>query len=172
MSSQPRLKLPTAATTAIFRRIERQLRNDKALGRVVNSWTTWEGCPSDRVPNATGSAPLITLTPQAEAENWWAPSTQKGTLLVRVDMLVTGTCVDDVLNLWWAIQRACYPSDSTERLGFQGDLQAAGAHTGLIRFSQPAFDSDPAAGEDGQFLARGELAVEFRFDHNPTLPGY
>jgi hypothetical protein len=111
--------------------------------------------------------PWIRLTPKLGPENWWAQSTQKGPLLIEAEIVVKGTCVDDLLGLWWAIQRAIYPVDVAQRNAFQARLNQAGAWPGTIAFSPPSL----TGGSEGHLEGAGTLTLEYRFDVNPTAPG-
>jgi hypothetical protein len=61
------------------------------------------------------------------------------------------------MNLWWAIEKALYPSDFTAKSANISALQAAGAYTGLAEFTQPAFDDSPS---DKFFAAYGQIKID------------
>jgi hypothetical protein len=171
MPTNPLLKqLPTDATTTLFRALERVLRSDPVLKATVKTWRTYEGRPEDVQPPASTGLPWVRLTPRLGADDWWASSTMVGRLYLDAEIVIEGTCADDLLNLWGAVERAVYPNDAAARLAIQARLRAEGkAHTGLVGFSRPQFAADPEA---NQIEARAWLAVEYRFDTNPTAPGF
>lgn len=157
------LKLPEDVTTTLFRLIETQLRTDPILGSVVRTWQTWEGVPGDKQPPAIGMAPWVSLTPQPTQERWFSPETQEGTLNIRIDVLVRGTCIDDVMNLWGAIRAALSPyARGSDGVCFNTRLMSAGAHKGLVEMNQPLFDPSPDAGQDASFRPSGLVSVEYR----------
>lgn len=160
-------KLPynDSPRTLVFRAIDDILRADRNLQRSlsrVGAFRSWRGGPEDKQDFAQTQAPAVRITMAPGPESWWYPGATKGDLIVRIEMLVAGLCADDVENLFWAIQRALVPTDQAEALAIHRKLVAAGATTGLVLFEQPAFDSDPSAGSDGQFRAFGHLKVEVK----------
>jgi hypothetical protein len=169
LAVNPKLSLPTCPPVALFRLIEHKLRNDPTMKRVVKTWRTWEGGPDDENPPAIASTPYIHLTPTAGDEKWWAASTLLGTLRIDIDIEVEGTCVDDMLNLWFALQRALYSADQAARLALQVKLQKGGAHSGLIAFNTPTF---VGSGNKATMKATAAVSLEYRFDVNPTTPGF
>ncbi|MGO9599941.1 MAG: hypothetical protein ACLP7Q_18280, partial [Isosphaeraceae bacterium] len=63
---------------------------------------------------------------------------------------------DDLTNFWWMLTRCFYTSDGGNQANVR-TLVAAGARSGLVFFSQPAFDPSP----DGVFFAgQGQLKIE------------
>ena len=160
-----KLPLNDSPRTSVFRCIDDILRADPNLQRFFSkpgAFRSWRGETTDKSDFAQTTAPAIRLTPVPEGEEYWYPGQQKGSLTVRIELLVTGLCVDDVENLFYSIQRALVPSENTARLAMELRLKQAGAMLGQIHFTQPATDSDPAAGADGQFRAVGTLKTEVR----------
>ncbi len=160
-----KLPLNDSPRTSVFRCIDDILRADPDLQRFFSkpgAFRSWRGLPDDKLDFAISQGTAIRITPVPESEEYWYPGQQKGQLSVRIELLVTGLCVDDVENLFYAIQRALVPNDNTARLAMELKLKQAGAMLGQILFTQPATDSDPAAGSDGQFRAVGLLKTEVR----------
>lgn len=171
MAAEPKLRnLPPAYPTLLFRDVERQLRADPTCAAVVKTWRTWEGKPADKTPFSVEQAPWVRITPRMGPEEWWAASTMSGWQFSECEVAVEGTCLDDLLNLWGALQRACYPADATARNNFAARLRTDGAKTGLVKFSFPSVTNNPPA--EGFTLGSGWVAVEYRFDTNPTAPGF
>jgi hypothetical protein len=75
---------------------------------------------------------------------------------------VKGLRIDDVENLWFAIERVLVPREQAALLNVHVKLKAAGAMTGIIFFTDPAHDSNPSAGDAGQFRPIGRLKLEVR----------
>lgn len=167
MATGPKLDLNTSPRTAVFRKIVGWVRNDPTIKRIVRptSIRAWDGLPQDGEPFAVGIAPCLRFTPANAAETFWSPGSTRGPLFINVEMLVEGTCVDDVLNLWWAVERAIYPQAQSSTNANVTALQQAGGYDGLSLFSMPAFDPDP---ENLYFSAMGQIKVEI---NNVLLAG-
>jgi hypothetical protein len=165
------LKTPTSVWTAVFRRIIQQLKNDTAIKRVVglDHLRSWEGVPADKsefVP--TSNAPVVRLTPQPRNVDWYSPDMQSGELWVQVELAVQTLCIDDVADLWDIVVNAIRPGALNATGGpFVQDLVAAGAETGEIVFSDPAFDPQPQASDDGFFFAAGHFRLRLLRSVNP-----
>lgn len=162
--TQKSLDLDDGPRVRVFRALEQVLRNDPTLRRVIGpkSWRTYNGTPADKQPFGATSAPAIVLYPVPGPEGFWSPDAMVGDLHVRVELTVRGTCVDDADNLYWAIERAIYPQDQASKLAVNAALKAAGAHTGIVLFTMPAFDPRADAASDGLLQASGELKVQIR----------
>jgi hypothetical protein len=161
----PKLKLPAWPPTSVFRAIVGKLKRDPTLQRLIpaSSWLTWDGDPQAARP-IPKTSPAIRLTPTCGPNVWWSPETQRGPLLIAVELSVSTTCVDDIMNLWGAIVRAIYTGDVPTDAAFSVALQQAGAHTGMISFSLPAFDPSPETDGDGCFHAIGQIKIEVRIN--------
>jgi hypothetical protein len=163
MTTNPKLRLPVAPETAIFRLVDRMLRADETLFRVVKTWRSYQGGPDDRTDLAEGHCPFVRLsTRNGGGERFFSPSGTEGQIEIVVELGASGSCLDDIHNLWGAVKRALFPTDATARLAFQSRLRDAGARTGLIEVAQSAFD--PTPGTDGVMYARGVLSCTYRFD--------
>lgn len=152
--------LPDSPRTKVFRAMVQILKASPTLGSVIKpgALRSWAGDSHDTIEFSWSLAPAIRLTPANGPEQFWSPNAMLGDLLVNCEMLVAGTCVDDVANLWWAIEKAFYPA-SDGGMANAATLQAAGAHSGLVLFSQPAYDPEPA---DKFFAAMGQLKIAVR----------
>jgi hypothetical protein len=159
------LKTPTSVWTAVFRRIIQQLKNDPAIKRVVglDHLRSWEGVPADKSEFAPSSnAPVVRLTPQPRNVDWYSPDMQSGELWVQVELAVQTLCIDDVADLWDIVVAALQPAGPavpTSGNSFAQDLVTLGAETGEIVFSDPAFDPQPQASDDGFFFAGGHFRL-------------
>ncbi len=150
-------QLPTSPRTKVFRAIDNILRRDPVLSSVIrpSSFRSWNGSTHDAAEFSFSMCPAIRLTPSNGPEDWKFPDALVGWLMIKVEMLIPGTDADDELNLWWAIERAIYPDGRT--LDNVLALQQLGAYDGLVAFSQPAFDPQPA---DRFFAAVGEMRIQ------------
>lgn len=172
-----KLALPDSPRTAVFRLIEKTLRKDPTLHRVLSKdsqWKTWDGSPANKLPFGKTPSPTIRLTPAAGADEWYSPSAIFEPLIVHVELEVEGLNVDDMANLWWAIVRALYPPNPlalspSPAQAFMNALQGAGASTGMIDFTQPAFArvEEDEGGDDGRLYAHAQLKVELNLGINP-----
>jgi hypothetical protein len=159
MPAGPLLDLNTAPMTAVYRKVVQFIRNDATIGRVVRptSIRAWDGLPQDSADFSIAIAPAIRLTPTSGPDAWWSPGSMRGALFVDVEMLLMGSCVDDPMNLWWAICRAIYPAPQSQTNANVQALLAAGAYDGLATFTQPAFDPAP---KDNFFAATGQIRID------------
>lgn len=156
--SRPTLDLNTAPRTSVYRKVVQLIRNDATIKRIVRptSIRAWDGLPSDGEPFTPEIAPALRFTPINGPDAFWSPGSMKGDLLINVEMMVAGTCVDDVFNLWFAACRALYPALQSSTNANVQALMAAGAYDGLAVFSSPAFDPDP---KDNYFYAQGQIRI-------------
>ena len=159
------LDLPTSPRVAVFRAMETIVRNDPTMQRILkpHAFRTWAGSQNDAKQFNIELAPALRWTPQNTAEEFSTPDTMRGWLLINAEILIRGNCSDDLLNFWFAMERAFYPSTLTGRNANVLTLQNAGARSGLVLFSQPAFDPDP----DGVFFAgAGQIKIEIQLPLN------
>jgi hypothetical protein len=153
------LKTNQSAWTKVFRRIVRQLEQDADVRRVVGvqNIRSWKGEPGDKAPfEPSSSAPVVRLTPMPRGVDWYSEDAQAGDLTVAVEIAVQSLCIDDVTDLWDLLVAAL----SAAHDPFTRDLVAAGAETGQVVFSDPAFDPQPAAKPEGQFFAAGSFRLK------------
>jgi hypothetical protein len=165
LATNKSLDLEDGPRTRVFRQLEQILRNDPTLRRVIGkSWKTYSGEPSDAQPFPMGACPWIIMSRVPGPEAFWTPEAMTGDLSILLSIGVRGFCEDDPDNLYCAIQRAIYPPTQSAKLANVQLLQAAGAHTGLATFTQPAFDPRSLDGQacDGMIIARGRLSITVR----------
>lgn len=164
------LELDASPRTRVFRTIDAILRRDATLKRLFGkkgSYRSWTGDPGDAKPMAVELAPAVRITPAGLGEDqWYSPDSQTGDLVVDVELMIRGTNADDLMNAWWAIQRAIYPEDQAARLQLANDVQGAGSFSGMITFLDPAFDRQ-AAENAGYFHALGRMKVDVLEALNP-----
>jgi hypothetical protein len=152
------LNLPTSPRTRVFRKIDTILRNDPLLSPVISggSFLSWQGNACDDASFATSMAPAMRITPMNGPEVWKYPDSFVGWLFINCEILVSGYDYDDVFDLWWAVEKALYPSDLPTKLALIKSLQDVGAETGLAEFSQPAFDPKP---ESNYLHCAGQIKI-------------
>lgn len=161
------LNLPASPRTLCFQALADTIRKDPVIRSVVaeKSLLFVDGDPRDRAELVIGQAPAMRFTIATGADEWWQPESFKGPLSVNVEMLVKGACQLDVQNLWWALVRAFYPKDQDAKFAIQKRLKAAGAETGQVRFTQPAYAPQQLP-EDGGFRAMGQMQLMIRLPLN------
>jgi len=159
------LDLPQSPRDAVFRAMETIVRSNATFQRVVKpiSFRTWQGNPEDAKEFTFEYAPAIRWTPMNTGEEFRTPDTMAGDLLINCEVLIKGTNCSDLTNFWWMLTRCFYPSTLSQRNANIQALQAAGARSGLVLFSQPAFDPGP----DGVFFAgQGQIKIEIQSQLN------
>ena len=162
--TSPKLKIPTAPETAVFRAILGQLQRDPTLSRVFapDSWHTFAGdTRSKRPPSHQG--PEIWLWPSGGPSVWWTEGSQITPMYIQVEYTIPTLCIDDVMNIWHIIRKALYSGTPVVDIPFYQLLIQAGAITGLTSFSLGGFDMAPdEAGE--LYNARGQMRIDIRID--------
>jgi hypothetical protein len=103
---QPKLGLKSQYRAVAFRAIESILRTDPVLTTLPITWRSREGFPDDYPILAPDLFPMIALSPMPVASTLRDEMTTRITFKVAVEVFVQGTCVDDILNLWEAIEDA------------------------------------------------------------------
>lgn len=161
------LDIPTAPRTAVFRALDQIVRADPTIngvfGNRIRSWTGDE--LRDAKPFTTTEAPALRLTPVGMGQDeWYSPDEQFGELGIEVEIFLRGTLIDDLMNVWWAVQRAIYPVTGAQPNA--NLLNAAGATTGMVTFADPAFDRQMAE-QSGYMRGIGSMKVEIREILNP-----
>ena len=103
-------------------------------------------------------------TPMNTGEEFKTPDTMAGDLLINCEVIIAGSCVDDLTNFWWMLDPLLLPARRRHtRQAIIQTLQTAGARSGLVLFSQPAFDPGP----DGVFFAgQGQIKIEIQSQLN------
>jgi hypothetical protein len=163
MASTPKLDLPSSPRTAVFRAMEQIVRQNVIFSRTVkpDRFRTWQGEPRDVKPFSYQEAPCLRWTPMHAGEEFRTPDSMSGDLLINCEVIIAGSCVDDLTNFWWMLVRCFYPpqTSATSINTIVTTLMTAGARSGLVKFSQPAFDPAP----DGVFFAgQGQLKIEIQ----------
>lgn len=161
------LDLNDAPRTSVYRKLVSLVRNDATIKRICRptSIRAWDGLPQDAGEFSVNIAPAIRFTPIGGPDAFWSPGSMRGPLFLQVEMVVKGTNVDDLMNLWWAVVRAIYPAVQSQTNANIQALLAAGAYTGLAEFTMPAFDATP---QDNSFYGNGQIKIDV---NNQLLAG-
>ena len=154
------LDLNTSEIVAVYDALLLILQQNATIKRTVKTWRTWRDKPGQNGPFEVGPGlPAIRVTPVNGPEQWRYPHAMVGTLYLNFEVLVAGSDVRDVLNLWRALQIAIYPGGAGTMASIQA-LQAAGANSGLAEFTVPAYDDTP---DGANLLAKGQMKIDVKF---------
>jgi hypothetical protein len=162
------LDLDSSPRMSTFRALESIWRNDPVLRTVVKVWKTFAGDPNDRNELATSMGCAVKLWPVGGEESFWAPGSMTSDLTIQMDLLIRSFTLEDVDGLYWAFGRAVYGGTFAQVLARQEALKTAGAHTGLVFMSQPAFVAGPDVGTEGGLRATGQVRIEIRNEFVPA----
>ena len=123
-----RLDLPVSPRAAVFRAMETIVRQNSVFQRIVkpDNFRTWEGHPRDSKPFDQSHAPAMRWTPMNTGEQFRTPELISGDLLINCEIIIRGTCCDDLTNFWWMLSRCFYPAAGGNQPNIQ-TLVAAGA---------------------------------------------
>ena len=124
------LDLPVSPRAAVFRAMETIVRADPVFQRVVrpDNFRTWHGEPRDVKPFTQSEAPCLRWTPMNTGEEFKTPDTMAGDLLINCEVVIRGSCCDDLTNFWWMLTRCFYPrGGGAPRQAIIQTLQTAGA---------------------------------------------
>lgn len=151
-----KLALPAGAETVAFRAFDLVLRTDPTLSRVVKTWSSWKGEPLDAVAPCPATCPFIQIAPRPAGASWEAEGLHREPLYVSVFVAVTGTDVDELLNLWAAIRSAVFPRDP-DRDDFVAEKLRTDAKIVKATIVTPALEtaSDQKDGPANMLVARG-----------------
>jgi hypothetical protein len=124
------LDLPNCSHVKAFRALERILRNDPTLKRVLRQFWSWDGSDRDDLEPSLDTCPSLAIALGFGPDQWRGPANFEGPLEVRFAWAVAGTRADNLMNLVHATKRAIYPRDDTARTANRTALIEAGATTG------------------------------------------
>ena len=160
------LDLPVSPRAAVFRAMETIVRQNPVFGRVdqARPLPNLAGRPDDIKPFTFQEAPCMRWTPMNTGEQFRTPDTMSGDLLINCEVIIRGSLLRRPDELLVDAHTLLLP-DRIWRPGRANmlALQSAGARSGLVLFSQPAFDPGP----DGVFFAgQGQLKIEIQSQLN------
>lgn len=165
--------LPSGNRARVYALMVEIAETDPVLDAVVKTWVTGLPNARRRAPRSVATAIDVRMSPRLGPVAWYSPDSQLGNLQIEVEILVQGAVLGaadmlDVINIWEAFENAYYPvGDFIKQASIQERLVAAGSHTGLITFSQPASFTGLDA-ETGRPVARGMMQVDVRRLLNPN----
>lgn len=163
----PRLSLEDSVETKLYRAFVGVVKADPVVSKVVKTFRDWSDSGTDRVPiGATGQMPSVEFWPSGSRENYATPDTMLAEFYVDVTVQVQGLLIDNALNLWGAILRAVRPKDQAAALAMNRRFKDAGAETGVVKVTRPAFAAIPPPTKEqpnntGSFEASGQFAITY-----------
>lgn len=156
----PSLALPKSPWTKAFGAIVAILETDpalKAAGVIVRSM---RGNGEDVA--AIPTFPMIALTPQSRGSSWATEGMHEIPLGIQIDLFIRGTCVDDLMNLGYAVLTALYPANGSARETVVSQLTSReGAGVVIQQITVTGAPLTPIAGDDPvpHLTATGELTL-------------
>lgn len=157
---------PGSPRTQLFRAIVAILQADPDLSAAVETWNVWDGDTTDKQGFSSGTGVSIELLPKPVESQWMSEQSFRGDFIVNVGMMIPGANIDDVLDLWYLIERAFYPTDATQRTTVQSTLRSNGSYTGLISFLQPAVAVDNTTKTAPMWIAQGLIKADIELTYN------
>jgi hypothetical protein len=151
------LNLESSRPTLIFRQLERRFRSKVSR---VKTWRTWQGTPADNDPPTADLCPWVRLTPSPAGDGARDNISQRGRLVVRVELVTRGTCIDDMLDLWALFEEACFPYDQTESNELRDVFRPLGSTGTDWKITNPAVAVEASAEEA---LMRGTAEIEIQY---------
>ena len=112
----------------VWRLIVKQLLADKLLASTGVKWQVGNALDDDKTRFSKAAKIAITLQPKFGNSEWYSFEAQRGPLVIQVTMEIEGYDVEDPMNLWLALCRACYPLDSVAREKFRSALVNQSIH--------------------------------------------
>jgi hypothetical protein len=100
---------PSDPRSIVFRAVEQVLKSDPVLSSCVPSdhWRSWRGEGEDNMPPSPSQCPFIRLSNILSTPPYYASeSTYNVGTRIRIETVVSGSCIDDSIDLWGAIENA------------------------------------------------------------------
>ncbi len=119
------LDLIQAIETRAFRAVERVLKNDHVLSRVVNKFVAWRGEDLDVQELQYSFCPWLKISPWPAESHWVTEIQHDMPIVIRIQAAVRGTKFDNLANFWNAIRLAIFPADITKAHEVQDVLRGA-----------------------------------------------
>jgi hypothetical protein len=159
-SVNERLRLPSSRRSRIYREIARRLMADPTLARTVKTWRVWDGRSESDDPITTSQCPFVRLTPYGGGAENRDNISQRGTLRVEVEMATAGLNIEDVFDLWDAMEDVLFPSSQAAGSQLRDALNALGGERKDIKVSDPASIATDISG--GLIRAVGSFTYVYR----------
>lgn len=143
---------------SVFSLIVANLKRDRDLRRVVKTWRTFEGMPSDAAEWSASALPGIRLLAGVAEKGFGDVASLESDLVIEVEIATFGTNINNQLKLYRALKRACYPVNDAERHQLMEDLMNVGAYPALFRFGGLTYNLP----EPALVVGRSQIIVTVR----------
>lgn len=153
----PKLQLPDAPETLAFRTIDRILRADPVLARVVRTWKSWTGDATDNFDPTYATCPFLRIGPSASASSWETEGQHRTPLVVGFQLAVAGTDIDQLINLWGALRSALWPLDPTR--GDANKTLTAGVKIVRPQLSMSGYGVNVGKDDEKMLVSSGQLEL-------------
>lgn len=139
----PKLDLPAAQEVAAFRAIDRIIRQDPVCKRIFGkNFYSWTGDPLDTNDPTSESCPWIRLSPVPGASSWENVGQHRMPMSVAIELAVSGTRIDELLNLWGVVRAALFPQDLDQLAAVQAIIDTANITKGRMTRAAYAVSKD------------------------------
>jgi len=158
------LGLPDSPRKLVYRKLVSILRGNAKLKHAVRTWKVFDASSgADDAAIAEGELPAVRLLPFGQGATPETPTTQNSPLGIRVEVYTDGYNLDDLLDLWGAIEAAIFTGDGAENA--RTAIKSVWPNTQAIRLSQPGITPNPPDLPNGVLCGVGTLIVEMTVPH-------
>lgn len=100
--------LPDGKRVQLFRAVEEVMRDDPVLAREVKTWRSFEGVPGDLLPPSRDQCPWVRLKLLDRPIVPAGQTRVRIDIAVQIEIAVKGTNLNDLVNLWEAIEDSLF----------------------------------------------------------------
>ncbi|WP_165231357.1 hypothetical protein [Aquisphaera insulae] len=122
----PKLALPASPERLAFRAVDSILREDPTLRRVVKAFSSWTGEAADSLPPTLARLPYLATGPLPSSSSWEAEGMHRVDFTIGLRLVVAGTDVDPLLDLWGAVRDALWPAEMARLNAIRAKVAAVG----------------------------------------------
>lgn len=152
----PKLALPDGEEAIAFVAVDQVLRADPTLSTVIRTWSSWRGEQADVAEPCHAMCPMLRLSPGGLPGGWETEGQQRQPMSIGIQLVVAGTDVRQLMNLYGAVRRALWPRQPDRYEAIHTKMQTAGITRGTL--SRPVYGArlDEKAGSR-LLIAEGSL---------------
>jgi hypothetical protein len=85
------------------------LKSDPVLGPVTNTFVTWDDDDKDLYDPTWSMCPWMKISPFPSESDWITESQHTSPMVVRIQVAVQGTLVDNLMDYWALVRAAIFP---------------------------------------------------------------